>query len=97
MLPNTLSMDLVHKKITRASIVSCVLHILKMDLKNVKILLNFALKRGTSQTFLKKLITSKPLKIIIFFFFKKSTLHIQAFKKQAKKVFFSYFKYLKLA
>jgi hypothetical protein len=38
--------------------------ILKMDMKNVKILLNLALKRGTSQTFLKSLITFKSLKII---------------------------------
>ncbi len=95
-------------------------YILKMDLKNVKISLNLALKRGTSQTFLKSLITSKPLKIIswnflrlfataaaglqktaklknclfkfltikVDFFFKKSTVQIQAFKKQAKKVLF---------
>jgi hypothetical protein len=31
------------------------------------------------------------------FFFKKPTLHIQAFKKQAKKGIISYFKYLKIA
>ncbi len=33
--------------------------ILKMYMKNVKILQNLALKRGTSQTFLKSFITSK--------------------------------------
>jgi hypothetical protein len=35
-----------------------------MDMKNVKILLNLALKKGTSQTFLKSLIASKSLKIM---------------------------------
>jgi hypothetical protein len=38
--------------------------ILKMDMKNVKILLNSTLKRGTSQACLKSLIISKSYKIL---------------------------------
>jgi hypothetical protein len=60
MLPNTLSMNEVLKKSLEYLCGLCV--ILKTDMKNVKILLNLALKRGTSKIFLKSLITFKIFK-----------------------------------
>jgi hypothetical protein len=63
MLPKNISMEVMLKKITRIPFCGfCV--ILKMDMKKVKILLNLALKGGTSQIFLKSLLTSKSLEII---------------------------------